>query len=174
MLFLTFTAAGATRALKTASIIKLVPRVGLRAIPHAQAHLAGLLDYRGEVVPVIDLALFLGSSPCADRLSARIILVKSGRRGSGTSATEWATSPTSALPVRSNWRAWRTDSGRTSFGVTAVRPALSRACFAATPYGASSGLAMAMRLTSGLVRSGRPLTATPDFRLTTRTRSPWA
>ena len=79
-------------------VIELVPRVELRAIPHAPAFLAGLLGYRGEVVPVIDLGLLLGSSPCPDRLSTRIILVKSAPggqnrgdetrdRGPGTGAT---------------------------------------------------------------------------------------
>ena len=77
MLLLTFTASGEPYALDAARIIELVPRVELRAIPHAPAHLAGLLGYRGRVVPVVDLGLLLGSSPSSDRLSTRIILVKS-------------------------------------------------------------------------------------------------
>jgi chemotaxis-related protein WspB len=77
MLLLTFTVHGGPYALDVAGVIELVPRVELRAIPHAPAYLAGLLGYRGEVVPVIDLGLLLGSSPGADRLSTRIILVKS-------------------------------------------------------------------------------------------------
>lgn len=81
MLLLTFTVAGEPYALDVAGIIELVPRVELRAIPHAPAYLAGLLGYRGEVVPVIDLGLLLGSSPSADRLSTRIILVKSAPGG---------------------------------------------------------------------------------------------
>ena len=81
MLLLTFTAAGEPYALDAAGIVELVPHVGLRAIPHAPTHLAGLLFYRGGVVPVIDLGLLLGSSPCADRLSTRIILVKSPAGG---------------------------------------------------------------------------------------------
>jgi chemotaxis-related protein WspB len=81
MLLLTFTAGGERYALDVAGIIELVPRVELRAIPHAPDFLAGLLGYRGEVVPVIDLGLLLGSSPCPDRLSTRIILVKSASGG---------------------------------------------------------------------------------------------
>ncbi len=81
MLLLTFTAAGEHYALDVAGVIELVPRVELRAIPHAPAFLAGLLGYRGEVVPVIDLGLLLGSSPCPDRLSTRIILVNSAPGG---------------------------------------------------------------------------------------------
>jgi chemotaxis-related protein WspB len=77
MLLLTFMVHGEPYALDVAGVIELVPRVELRAIPHAPAYLAGLLGYRGEVVPVIDLGLLLGTSPGADRLSTRIILVKS-------------------------------------------------------------------------------------------------
>ncbi len=81
MLLLTFMVDGEPYALDVAGVIELVPRVGLRAIPHAPAYLAGLLGYRGAVVPVIELGLLLGSSPGADRLSTRIILVKSAPDG---------------------------------------------------------------------------------------------
>lgn len=81
MLLLTFTVADEPYALDVGGVIELVPRVGLRAVPHAPAYLAGLLSYRGQVVPVIDLGLLLGSSPSADRLSTRIILVKSAAGG---------------------------------------------------------------------------------------------
>ncbi len=81
MLLLTFTAAGEPYALDVAGVVELVPRVGLRAIPHAPAYLAGLLGYRGGVVPVIDLGLLLGSSPSVDRLGTRIVLVKSSAGG---------------------------------------------------------------------------------------------
>ena len=51
------------------------PSVELRPIPHAPSFLAGLLGYRGKVVPVIDLGSLLCSVPCRDCLSTRIILV---------------------------------------------------------------------------------------------------
>lgn len=75
MLILTFTAGGNRYAVDVARIIELVPRVELRAIPHAPGYLAGFLGYRGQVVPVIDLGLLLGAEPCPNRLSTRIILV---------------------------------------------------------------------------------------------------
>ena len=56
-------------------VVELIPRVELRSIPHAPAFLAGLLGYRGKVVPVIDLGLLLDVGPCRDCLSTRIILV---------------------------------------------------------------------------------------------------
>jgi len=58
-----------------ARIVEVVPRVGLRLIPHAPPFLVGLLGYRGNVVPVIDLGMLMDGIPCRDRLSTRIILV---------------------------------------------------------------------------------------------------
>jgi chemotaxis-related protein WspB len=75
MLLLTFTAGANRYAVDAAWVVELVPRVELRPVPHAPAFLAGLLEYRGKVVPVIDLGLLLGADPCQDRLSTRIILV---------------------------------------------------------------------------------------------------
>ena len=75
MLLLTFTAGAHRYAVDVARVIELVPRVELRVVPHAPASLAGLLGYRGQVVPVIDLGVLLGAAPCRDRLSTRIILV---------------------------------------------------------------------------------------------------
>jgi chemotaxis-related protein WspB len=75
MLLLTFTAGANRYAVDVTRVVELVPRVELRLIPHAPAFLAGLLVYRGNVVPVIDLGLLLDVAPCRDCLSTRIILV---------------------------------------------------------------------------------------------------
>jgi chemotaxis-related protein WspB len=75
MLLLTFTAGANRYAVDVTRIVELVPKVELRSIPHAPVFLAGLLGYRGQVVPVIDLGLLLGADRCRDRLSTRIILV---------------------------------------------------------------------------------------------------
>ena len=63
MLLLTFTAGPNRYAIDVTRIVELVPRVELRKIPHAPAFLAGLLGYRGKVVPVIDLGLLLDVPP---------------------------------------------------------------------------------------------------------------
>ena len=57
MLLLTLKAGANRYAIDVARVIELVPRVELRAIPHAPPFLAGLLGYRGKVIPVIDLGL---------------------------------------------------------------------------------------------------------------------
>jgi chemotaxis-related protein WspB len=59
-----------------ADIVEVVPRVNLRDIPRAPPHVPGLFTYRGAVVPVIDLRQLLWNTPCADRMSTRIVLVR--------------------------------------------------------------------------------------------------
>jgi chemotaxis-related protein WspB len=85
MLVLTFRVAEVPYAVAVGRVVEVVPRVGLRAIPHAPAYLAGLLRYRGGAVPVVDLGLLMGEVACSDRLDTRIILVDGGVRGGGDS-----------------------------------------------------------------------------------------
>jgi chemotaxis-related protein WspB len=75
MLLLTFTADSKPYAVTVSRIVEVLPKIDLRPIPHAPEFLAGLLDYRGKIVPVIDLGLLLGSTPCRNVLSSRMILV---------------------------------------------------------------------------------------------------
>jgi len=77
MLLLTFRAAENLYAIDVARVVEVVPRIDLRRLPHAPGFLAGVFDYRGKIVPVVDLGVLLGSESCRDRLSTRIILVNS-------------------------------------------------------------------------------------------------
>ncbi len=77
MLLLTFRAAENLYAIDVARVVEVVPRINLRQLPHAPGFLAGVFDYRGTVVPVVDLGILLGSESCRDWLSTRIILVNS-------------------------------------------------------------------------------------------------
>ena len=52
--------------------------VALRPIAHAPAYVAGMFVLRGAVIPVVDLCQLMLSTPCADRMSSRIMLVRLG------------------------------------------------------------------------------------------------
>jgi len=78
MLVLTFRVAEVAYGVAVGRVIEVVPRVALRGLPHAPAHLVGLLRYRGDAVAVVDLGLLMGRGPCPDRLDTRIILVDAG------------------------------------------------------------------------------------------------
>src|SRR5262245_60721064 len=75
MLLLVFRVAGQTYAVEAPRVVEVVPRVHLRPLPHAPEGLAGLLRYRGRMVPVVDLGIVLGHVTCPALLSTRIILV---------------------------------------------------------------------------------------------------
>jgi chemotaxis-related protein WspB len=84
MLLLTFQADESLYAVDVTRVVEVVPRVNLRRLPHAPVFLVGVFDYRGIIVPVIDLGTLLGSSACRSLLSTRIVLVDSrpGERAS--------------------------------------------------------------------------------------------
>jgi chemotaxis-related protein WspB len=67
-------------ALPCADVVEVVPRVQLREIPHAPPHVIGIFTYRGAIVPVVDLCRLMWRTPCPDRLSSRIMLVRTGDR----------------------------------------------------------------------------------------------
>jgi chemotaxis-related protein WspB len=75
MLLLVFRVAGDAYAVEAIRVVRVVPCVELRALPHAPEGLAGLFRYRGRMVPVIDLGLVLGNRPSSPLLSTRIVLV---------------------------------------------------------------------------------------------------
>ena len=79
MLLLTLQADESLYVVDVARVVEVVPRVNLRRLPHAPVFVAGVFDYRGNIVPVIDLGTLLGSEPCRSLLSTRIVLVDSRR-----------------------------------------------------------------------------------------------
>jgi chemotaxis-related protein WspB len=74
MLLLTFRIREALYALNAAGVVEVIPRVVPRAVPHAPDYLAGVFNYRGIIVPAVDLGVLLEAGPCRARLSTRIIL----------------------------------------------------------------------------------------------------
>jgi chemotaxis-related protein WspB len=58
------------------NIVEIVPCISLKLTPLLPDYVAGLLNYHGDAVPVIDLCrMFLGR-PCRKKLSTRIIIVE--------------------------------------------------------------------------------------------------
>jgi chemotaxis-related protein WspB len=76
MLFLLFRLGADRYALAAGDVGEILPMVEIKALPGAPAAIAGLINYRGRPVPVIDLnALALGR-PARERLSTRILLAR--------------------------------------------------------------------------------------------------
>jgi chemotaxis-related protein WspB len=81
MLLLKFEIGTAAYAIDSAHIEEVVPWVQLRTVPHAPAYLPGVFHYRGKVIPVVDVGLLLGEAAALNRLSTRIIVVRTTQNG---------------------------------------------------------------------------------------------
>src|SRR5262245_53787358 len=76
MLFLLMQLDGDRYALDIRQVAVVLPLVTLRAVPGAPPAVAGIIDYGGAAVPVIDLARLLANRPAHRRLGTRIVLVR--------------------------------------------------------------------------------------------------
>lgn len=76
MLLLLFEIGDGRYALNAEQIVSVVPLVKLKKIPLMPDYVAGLMNYRGEAIPVIDLGQLVTGTPSAARFSTRIILIK--------------------------------------------------------------------------------------------------
>jgi len=132
MLLLTFHAAGGLYGVDAARVREVVPLVDARPVPHAPPYLAGLFDYRGRVVPVVDLGRLLGGAPCRPLLSTRVVVIESAGAGRGLV-------------------------GLVAEQVSDVRPVgADQVVFPATPLGDAPYLGAVVRVDGGLVQLIEP------------------
>ncbi|MBP0002070.1 MAG: chemotaxis protein CheW [Cyanobacteria bacterium SID2] len=75
MLFLIFYAGDDRYAIESSRVVEIVPRVILRKLHHAPDYVAGVFNYRGTIVPVIDLCHLIQNTPSRPYLSTRIVMV---------------------------------------------------------------------------------------------------
>ena len=75
MLVLLFYLGDTLYTMRCDRVREVAPVVKLKEVPHAPEYFAGLFNYRGIVVPVIDLRHLIQGRPCDMRMSTRIILV---------------------------------------------------------------------------------------------------
>ena len=68
--------------LSISDVVEIIPYVKLTALPNLPDYLAGLCNYRGFSVPVIDLCSLFLKRPCNKKLSTRIIVVEIGEGNS--------------------------------------------------------------------------------------------
>jgi chemotaxis-related protein WspB len=75
MLFLLFEIGSDRYCLDASRVVEVIPMVSFKEIPQAPAYVSGLINYRGTILPVIDLSVLLGGMPSRPFFSTRIILV---------------------------------------------------------------------------------------------------
>ncbi|WP_455209053.1 chemotaxis protein CheW [Kaarinaea lacus] len=65
-------------ALPAQDIIAIVPVLSLHDVPRAPEYVAGILNYHGESVPVIDMRALMTGTKAGKRLSTRIAIIRLG------------------------------------------------------------------------------------------------
>ena len=68
-------------ALPLARVVEVVRVVAIRPVPHGPAWLMGVIDRRGQALPIMDLRVRLGLAPLSPRLDTRIIVTDVGSAG---------------------------------------------------------------------------------------------
>lgn len=76
MLFLLFQLGKDHYAIEARKVVEVLPLATLKQLPHAPTGIAGVLNYRGEPLPVVDLCALTLSRPAALRISTRLLVVE--------------------------------------------------------------------------------------------------
>jgi purine-binding chemotaxis protein CheW len=77
---ISFSLDGRPCAIDAAAVIEILAAVAIRPLPGQPAYVAGVIDLRGTIVPVVDLHVRFGSRPRPLELSDRFIVVHAGDR----------------------------------------------------------------------------------------------
>lgn len=76
MLFLLIQLGNDRYALDSSQIIEVLPLLKIKNLPQSPVGVAGVMDYRGKPVPVLDLSEITMDRPSRLQLSTRIIVVE--------------------------------------------------------------------------------------------------
>ncbi len=63
-------------AIDSAQVVEVIPIVALRPLNQVPDYVAGVFNYRGDLVPVVDLCRLLHHTDCRSRFSTRIMIVR--------------------------------------------------------------------------------------------------
>lgn len=75
MQFLIFHLGKDRYGLSTRNVIRLLPLMELKQIPHTPDYVTGLMNLHGEAVPVIDLCMLACGVRCEAHFDTRIVLI---------------------------------------------------------------------------------------------------
>jgi purine-binding chemotaxis protein CheW len=75
--------ADAEYVVPAAEVVQMESFAGATKVPGAAAQVAGLVQIRGRVVPVLDLRVLFGFDPIAPTIDSRVMVMRSGERTVG-------------------------------------------------------------------------------------------
>lgn len=76
-----FSLAGRLFGLDVTLVQEILPVVPIRSLPRSTSHLRGLIDFRGQIIPVLNLRSLLGLP--ADQTVRSIVVIQSAGRNYG-------------------------------------------------------------------------------------------
>jgi purine-binding chemotaxis protein CheW len=82
-LHVVFKVAGAEYAIPASEVLQMESFTGATPVPGAPAHVAGLVQVRGRVVPVVDARARFGVPPVERTLDSRVVVGQLGTRTVG-------------------------------------------------------------------------------------------
>lgn len=62
-------------AIESSRVVEVIPRVSYREVHHVPEYVVGVFNYRGSIVPVIDLCRLIRGTPSKGYLSTRVMMV---------------------------------------------------------------------------------------------------
>lgn len=75
MQLLLFSAGKERYAIEADYVFVVVPKVLLKELTHTENYVAGILNYGGHPIPIIDFSMLVMDKPCPNLLHTRIILL---------------------------------------------------------------------------------------------------
>lgn len=84
MLMLLFQLGNSRYAVPAREVVEIASMVELEALPGTPDYIAGLFNYRGQHVPVLDLCLLINNQACSKLVTTRMILVDFPLASGGT------------------------------------------------------------------------------------------
>ncbi len=75
MLMLVFYVGKNLYAIESSRVVEVIPRVAYREVHHVPEYVSGVFNYRGSIVPVIDLCQLIRGTPSKAYLSTRVMMV---------------------------------------------------------------------------------------------------
>jgi purine-binding chemotaxis protein CheW len=82
-LHIIFKVAGAEYAIPADAVLQMESFTGATRVPGVPAYVAGIVQIRGKVIPVVDLRLRFGLPSIPSTIDSRIVVGKSGNRAVG-------------------------------------------------------------------------------------------
>jgi purine-binding chemotaxis protein CheW len=82
-LHVVFRVGAAEYALAASDVVQMESYSGATAVPGTKSYVAGIMQIRGKVVPVVDLRARFGLPPIERTLESRVVVAKHGDRSVG-------------------------------------------------------------------------------------------